>query len=298
MTFTMVAMPAYNEGHVIADVIQGCKKYVDNIFVVDDGSLDNTAEVAESMGAFVERHKENKGYGAALKSCFRLAREFNADAMVIIDADGQHNPDDIPKLLEPLEHDVDIVIGSRFVNGNGKNVPKYRKIGMKFLDSATNLATGLDVTDSQSGFRAYGKKAIENIRIREDNMSAGSEILLQVKDHNLKFTEVEINCRYDIEQCSSQNPLVHGSTVMLNILHSMNTRRPLYYFTVPGIMLTTIGIFMGIILLRYLNLVGTLGLESTFLFILVILVGIFLTFTGIILDSFSKMICQLQEGGD
>jgi glycosyltransferase involved in cell wall biosynthesis len=127
-------MPAYNESHVIAEVIMGCKKYVDKVIVVDDGSSDDTAEIAESLGEYVEKHEVNKEYGAALKSCFRLAREFHADAMVIIDSDGQHNPDDIPRLLEPLKNGADLVIGSRFINGNGKNVPAYRKIGMKILD--------------------------------------------------------------------------------------------------------------------------------------------------------------------
>ncbi|KKG74815.1 dolichyl-phosphate mannose synthase [Methanosarcina mazei] len=210
MTLTIAAMPAYNEAHVIAEVILGCKKYVDNVIVVDDGSSDNTAEVARSAGGYVVKHEVNKGYGAALKSCFKLAREFNADVMIIMDSDGQHNPDEIPRLLEPLKHGADLVIGSRFINGNGKNVPAYRKVGMKILDIATYLAGGILVTDSQSGFRAYGKKAIENVRFDGNNMSAGSEILLYIKDHNLKFTEVEIHCRYDLDQCSSQNPFLHG----------------------------------------------------------------------------------------
>lgn len=158
MTLTIAAMPAYNEAHVIAEVILGCKKYVDNVIVVDDGSSDNTAEVAKSAGGYVVKHEVNKGYGAALKSCFKLAREFNADVMIIMDSDGQHNPDEIPRLLEPLKHGADLVIGSRFINGNGKNVPAYRKVGMKILDIATYLAGGILVTDSQSGFRAYGKK--------------------------------------------------------------------------------------------------------------------------------------------
>jgi len=190
-------MPAYNEDHVIAEVIQGCKKYVDKVVVVDDGSSDNTAEIALSLGATVVRHIKNLGYGAALKSCFNKARELDADAMIVIDSDGQHNPDEIPKLLATLEQGFDLVIGSRFINGNGKNVPSYRKVGMMVLDVVTYIAGGINVTDSQSGFRAYSKKAIEKIRIDGDDMSAGSEILLHAKDYNLKFTEVEIHCKYD-----------------------------------------------------------------------------------------------------
>jgi glycosyltransferase involved in cell wall biosynthesis len=286
-------MPAYNESHVIAEVILGCKKYVDRVIVVDDGSSDNTAEIAESLGGHVVRHGVNKGYGAALKSCFKLAREVHADAMIIIDSDGQHNPDEIPRLLEPLKHGADLVIGSRFINGNGKNVPTYRKIGMKILDIVTYLAGGIHVTDSQSGFRAYGKKAIENIRFKGDNMSAGSEILLYIKDHNLKFAEVEIHCRYDLEQCSSQNPFAHGMRVTLQILKDMEFRRPLYCFAVPGMGAVTAGLFMGMMFLQDFHSGGSLSFGPILLMILIMLVGIFMVFTGIILHAISKMIYQM-----
>jgi glycosyltransferase involved in cell wall biosynthesis len=293
LTLTIAAMPAYNEGHVIAEVILGCKKYVDKVIVVDDGSSDNTAEIAESLGGYVVRHEINKGYGAALKSCFKLAREFNADAMVIIDSDGQHNPDEIPRLLEPLNHGADLVIGSRFINGNGKNVPTYRKMGMKILDVITYLAGGIHVTDSQSGFRAYGKKAIENIRLMGDNMSAGSEILLHMKDHNLKFEEVEIHCRYDLEKCSTQNSFAHGLGVALQILKDMELRRPLYYFTVPGIISITAGLFIGVMFLQDFYSIGSFIFGLTLLTILILLVGVFMVFTGVVLHVIPKMISQI-----
>lgn len=295
MALTIAAMPAYNEEHVITEVILGCKKYVDKVIVVDDGSSDNTAQIAESLGGYVVRHEVNKGYGAALKSCFKLARELHADAMVVIDSDGQHNPDEIPRLLEPLKHGADLAIGSRFINGNGKNVPTYRKIGMEILDFFTYLAGGIHVTDSQSGFRAYGKKAIEKIWLLGDDMSAGSEILLYIRDHNLKFTEVEIHCRYDLEQCSSQNPFVHGLGVMLHLLRDMEFRRPLYYFTVPGMMTTTVGFFMGIRVLQDFRFGVSLSSGSTLLMISAILTGIFMMFTGIILHAISKMILQITS---
>jgi glycosyltransferase involved in cell wall biosynthesis len=237
-------MPAYNEGHVIAEVIMGCKKYVDKVIVVDDGSSDNTVDIAESLDAYVVRHEINKGYGAALRNCFETARELGANAMVIIDSDGQHNPDEIPRLLEPIKHGTDLVIGSRFINGNGKNIPFYRKVGMKILDAATYIAGGLNVTDSQSGFRAYSRRAIENINLTGKGMSAGSEILIQARDYKLKFTEVEIHCRYDLEDCSSENPFIHGSKVLLRLLAYMKYRRPLYYFTASGIVLGVIGVFL------------------------------------------------------
>jgi glycosyltransferase involved in cell wall biosynthesis len=290
MTFKIAAMPAYNEAHAIAEVIKGCKKYVDKVVVVDDGSTDNTVDIAESLGAYVIRHETNKGYGAALKNCFDTARHLGADAMVIIDSDGQHDPSEIPKLLEPLKDGFDLVIGSRFVNGNGKNVPIYRKFGMKVLDIATYIAGGFNVTDSQSGYRAYGRKAIENINLNGTDMSAGSEILIQAKDHKLKFTEVEIHCRYDLENCSSEHPFIHGPKVLFRIMKDMEYRRPLYYFTIPGMVMASIGFLMGLKFLQDYYLGGYLRFGPTLLMAMLTIIGTFMVFTGIILHAISRMI--------
>lgn len=298
MTLTIAAMPAYNEERSIAKMVLGCQKYVDKVVVVDDGSADATAEISKALGAFVVRHKRNEGYGAALRSCFKAARELGADRMVIIDSDGQHNPSEMPKLLKPIESGVDLVIGSRFCNGNGKNIPVYRKVGMKVLDTATRAAGGINVTDSQSGFRAYGKRAIDQIRIDENGMSAGSEILLQAKDNNLSVEEVEIQCRYDVEDASTENPVSHGVRVLINIFHDMELRKPLYYFTVPGSVLAIIGILMGLNFLRIFYHGGSLSFGPTLLMILLTLVGSFMMFTGIILHSLCNLISQSMKKMD
>ncbi len=291
MSITIAAMPAYNEAHVIAEVIKGCKNYVDRVVVVDDGSTDNTVDIAESLGAYVVRHENNIGYGAALKNCFETARHLGASAMVIIDSDGQHDPSEIPKLLEPLKNGFDLVIGSRFVNGNGKNVPIYRKFGMKVLDVATYVAGGLNVTDSQSGFRAYGKRAIENIHLYDTDMSAGSEILIQAGDYNLKFTEVEIHCRYDLDNCSSEHPFIHGPRVLFRILKDMEYRRPLYYFAFPGMIMASTGFLMGLKFLQdYYMGGGYLRFGPTLLMVMLTIIGAFMVFTGIILHAISRMI--------
>lgn len=283
-------MPAYNEAHAIAEVIKGCRNYVDRVVVVDDGSTDNTVDIAESLGAYVVRHETNKGYGAALRDCFETAKKLGANSMVIIDSDGQHDPSEIPKLLEPLKNGFDLVIGSRFVNGNGKNVPIYRKFGMKVLDLATVMAGGLNVTDSQSGFRAYGRKAIENINLNGTDMSAGSEILIQARDYNLKFTEVEIHCRYDLEDCSSEHPFIHGPRVLFRILKDMEYRRPLYYFAVPGMIMASTGFLMGLKFLQDYYLGGYLRFGPTLLMVMLTIIGAFMVFTGIILHAISRMI--------
>ena len=290
MTLTIAALPAYNEERAIAKMVLGCKKHVDKVVVVDDGSHDATAEIAEALGAHVVQHHHNGGYGAALQTCFETAKELGAVRMVIIDSDGQHDPAEIPKLLEPLNNGADLVIGSRFVNGNGKNIPHYRKLGMKVLDTATNIAGGIDVSDSQSGFRAYGRKAIEKIRVYDNDMSAGSEILMQIKDHDLKFEEVEIHCEYDVENASSQNPVSHGVKVLMELLKDMELRKPLYYFTIPGFFLMIIGLGLGINFLYIKQSGGQLPFGPTLFMLLTTLIGTFATFTGIILHSMSRLI--------
>lgn len=289
-------MPAYNEESSIAKMILGCKKYVDKVVVVDDGSTDATSDIAEALGAYVVRHNQNEGYGAALRSCFKTARDLGADMMVIIDSDGQHDPGEIPSLLKPIDMGADLVIGSRFCNGNGKNIPSYRKLGMKVLDMATSLAGGVDVTDSQSGFRAYGRRAIGKIFVEGNGMSAGSEILLQARDNNLKVEEVEIQCRYDVEDASTENPVSHGLRVLLNLLQDMELRRPLYYFTFPGLVLAAVGIGVGLDLLRTFFHGGSLSFGPTLLMILLTLVGSFMALTGIILHSISRIIDHSIKG--
>jgi len=295
MSLTIAAMPAFNEEKTIAEVIQSCKRHVDQVVVVDDGSSDDTAGVAERLGAHVVRHPRNMGYGAALKSCFEAARELKADRMVIIDSDGQHNPEDIPRLLKPLDDGADIVIGSRFCNGNGQNIPAYRKVGMKVLDITTRLAGGVKVTDSQSGFRAYGRKAINLTHIHGDGMSAGSEILLQAGDHRLNVEEVDINCRYDLEGASTHHPVRHGVNVLLTILHDMEVRRPLYYFTLPGMLMSMVGIGMGLRFLQIFYHGGSLYFGATLLMVMLTLVGSFMAFTGIILHALSRMIQEMRN---
>ncbi|MGD0954377.1 MAG: glycosyltransferase family 2 protein [Methanotrichaceae archaeon] len=298
MALTIAAMPAYNEERSIAGIVLGCRKYVGKVVVVDDGSADATSEIAIALGAYVVRHEQNRGYGAAIRSCFETARELDADRMVIIDADGQHDPADIPKLLEPINRGVDLVIGSRFCGSRGKNIPAYRKVGLKVLDIATNAAGSIKVTDSQSGFRAYGRRAINEISVEVEGMAAGSEILLQAKDKNLKVEEVEIRCSYDVERASTQDPISHGVWVLVDLLHNIELRRPLYYFTVPGIILAAVGISIGLDSLRTFYHGGTLSYGLTLLMILLALVGTCMAFVGIILHSLSGFVDHSMKKTD
>jgi len=166
---------------------------------VDDGSTDDTVEVATAAGAVVVSHEVNKGYGAAIRTCFNYARENNFDVMVILDGDGQHDPSCIPDFINVMKtSEADVVIGSRFLVKNKLSpIPRYRIAGMKVLNLFTRLH-GIKTTDSQSGYRAYSRRAIEKIKITNPDMGAGSEILTQVKNYDLKVVETPITVRYDI----------------------------------------------------------------------------------------------------
>jgi hypothetical protein len=166
---------------------------------------------------------------------------------------------------------------------------------MKVLDVATNVAGGASVTDSQSGFRAYGRKAIESIYIKGSDMSAGSEVLLQAKDHDLQIKEVPIHCSYNVERASTQNPVSHGVMTLLSLLHDMELRRPLYYLTAPGIIMAAVGVGMGLEFLQVFYRGGTLSFGPTLAMILLTLVGAFMALTGIILHSISKMMIEFRR---
>ena len=158
-----IGIPAFNEEKNIGKVIISLKKIVNDIIVCDDGSTDLTKEIAEGLGAKVISHKKNMGYGEAIKSIFNEAKKNETDILITFDADGQHRSEDIKNLTKPIiDQEAEIVIGSRFLK-NETNMPNYRKIGVKVLTKVTNMSIKENLTDSQSGLRAYHKKVIQNI---------------------------------------------------------------------------------------------------------------------------------------
>lgn len=287
---TIAGMPAYNEEKYIAKTIIHAKKYVDQVLVIDDSSTDSTSEIASALGAIVVRHPENRGYGGALQTIFNKVRELHADRLVILDSDGQHDPKFIPDLLKPLDDGYDIVVGSRFLSAETSGIPSYRIVGMKVLDTATNFAGDINISDSQSGFRAYGKKAIECIKVSGNGMSAGSEILLQIKEHDLRFTEVPIKVRYDLEDTSSQNPISHGVSVLNAIVGMLGYRRPLLSFGIPGVGFTAFGIIVGSWAYSLYYQGGILPFGPTFLSGIAVMAGLLLITTALILNSLVQIV--------
>ena len=285
----IACIPAYNEESNIERLVKSSQNYVDTVIVCDDASTDNTAFMAKKAGAVVISHKTNKGYGAAIISLFNYARENNADVMVTLDGDGQHDPDQIPLLLNTItQHNVDVVIGSRFLNSNTES-PGYRKTGIKIITSTANYGTDLKVSDSQSGFRVYSKNAINEIHPTENGMSVSTEILLKISNKKLSLAEIPITVSYDGDT-SEHNPVSHGVSVLANTIKYVSIKHPLQFYGFPGIVLIGIGIILGGMFLdAYLNeqiiFYGSL-LGSVVLFLL----GSILSVTAIILFSMANLI--------
>ena len=240
----LVCIPAYNEAKSISEVISKAKKYANGVIVYDDGSTDNTSEAAEAAGAIVIRNPENKGYGVAIRSLFQAAKEQDADIMVTLDSDGQHDPDQIAQVIEPLKQGFDIVIGSRFLKSEDKQkVPRYRNFGIKTITKLTQAASYPGITDSQSGFRAYSEKALSKINLFEDGMAVSTEILLRAGEKKLLITEVPITIKYDIKGTSTHNPISHGIGVLYSVFQFISLRHPLAFYGLPGIVLLGIAAY-------------------------------------------------------
>ncbi len=191
----IILIPAFNEDPVIAEVITDIKKKGYNqILVVDDGSLDHTYRTAKETGVVVVRHFLNRGKGAAVKTGLEAAKIMNADVVVTIDADGQHNPGEIKIFLQQLKKGYDIVLGSR--SFESKNMPLFNRLANKFGNLFTWLIYGLWVNDSQSGFRAFSKKALHTLNTSSDRYDYDSEVIQQISYHKLSFTEVPISVKY------------------------------------------------------------------------------------------------------
>ena len=283
----LACIPAYNEELYISDVIKKSLPHVDTVVVCDDGSTDNTAKIAKDAGAIVISQK-NQGYGAAISTLFDYARRENAQIMITLDGDGQHNPNQIPLLINAIiTHNVDVAIGSRFLDDSTKS-SGYRKTGIKIITSASNYGTNFKVTDSQSGFRAYSKDAIDAIHPTEQGMAVSTEILLKISNKGLSVAELPITISYDGDT-SEQHSVPHGVSVLVNTLKYVSIRHPIKFYGIPGFVLTILGVILGGIFLdAYLNqqvvFYGSL-LGSVVMFLL----GAILLATAIILFSMATL---------
>ena len=285
-----IGLPAYNEEKNIAGLISRLQKLSHSIIVCDDGSTDNTGIIAEKMGALVIKHGRNRGYGAGIRSLFEKAKSEELDILVTFDADGQHKISDIEEIVRPIiNNEADIVIGSRFSGDQTSDVPKYRKIGIKVITNLVNSNTGNKITDSQSGFRAYSKKVIENILPSDSGMGVSTEILIKANQKGFKITEVPITILYEGDT-STHNPVSHGTSVILSTMKFISIEHPLKFYGVPGIIFLLIGLFFIVWTLqefsetrRIITNISLIGIGST-------IFGMILMMTSIMLYSMVNVV--------
>jgi len=240
----IIGIPAFNEEKNIGSIVAKLKKKYDHVVVCDDGSSDMTQTIASSLGAVVVKHPTNLGYGAAINTIFNEARKIDGDVLVTFDADGQHKISDIDSVLKPIsENKAEIVIGSRFL-GNAKDLPKFRKIGIKTITSLTNTLTGTNITDAQSGFRAYSKKVLNEISPTESGMGISTEILIKSSKKQMRITEIPITISYE-GTTHSQEPISHGTSVVFSTVKHIAIERPLLYYGVTGLCFIIVGLIFG-----------------------------------------------------
>ncbi|NWF76983.1 MAG: glycosyltransferase family 2 protein [Chloroflexi bacterium] len=281
----LAGIPAYNEARYIGSIVLQARQYVDKVTVVDDGSTDNTARVAELAGATVIRHAENKGYGAAVQSILAEAKKRNADVLVLLDADAQHDPNEIPALIKPISEGFDLVIGSR--EGQKDKTPRYRRIGQKVIFRSSRLASKTNISDPECGFRAFSRRAISELELKETGMAVSSETIVRAAEKNLRITEVPISNIYT-KDGSTLHPIRHGIDVLGRIIVMISQRRPLFFFGLAGGILLVVALIIGIRVINIAATTGNLAIGSTILTTLFIIAGILTIFTGIILNALNR----------
>jgi len=287
---TIVCIPAFNEEGVIGDLIKKTLSYADSVIVCDDGSSDNTANEARDSGAHVIIHNENKGKGSALRSLFKHVMHSSADIIVTMDGDGQFLPDEIKKLTRPIvEKTSDIVVGYRF--DDNVEMPVYRKFGNKLLDHATNIVTNVPIRDTQSGFRAYSKNAIELIEFSNDGFTADSEILINASKRGLRITEEKITVIYNTgHKTSTKNPVLHAGGVLGSIIEMILVNHPLKYLGVPGLVIIFCGLLFSFHTLTLFNETQSLPISFALISIAVLTLGVLLVLVSGILFAINRSV--------
>lgn len=287
----VAAIPAYNEEKNIGRVVLLAQRCVDKVIVCDDGSNDMTADIAEKLGADVVRHERNMGYGVAMQSLFKRAREMDADVLVTLDGDGQHNPSDILAIIKPiLENNADIVIGSRFLHGEGtKEIPLYRQVGIKAITKLVVATSNCGVSDAQNGFRAYGRRALEKLKLHERGMGVSVEILLKAKEEYLRLVEVPVVCNYKGLETSTHAPLAHGVSVIMSVVKLVVEDHPLLFLGMPGVVFLLIGVLFGVWMLQIYALEHRIVTNVALASMAFTLVGFFALFTGITLYAIARL---------
>jgi glycosyltransferase involved in cell wall biosynthesis len=284
-----IGIPAFNEENNIGPIITNLKKKYDHVLVCDDGSSDSTAVIASEMGAYVVKHSKNLGYGSAIKTIFNEAKKIDCDILVTFDADGQHQISEIDDILKPImENNADIVIGSRFL-GKTEHLPKYRKFGIKTITGLTNVMTGSNISDSQSGFRAYSQKVLQEISPIESGMGISTEILIKAIKKKMRITEIPITISYE-NNTHSKEPISHGTSVVISTIKHVAIERPLLYYGVTGLFFLALGLVFATWALQIYSEQQVFMTNIALIGICGIILGTILLISGTILFSIANLL--------
>jgi glycosyltransferase involved in cell wall biosynthesis len=282
----LAALPAFNEEKYVGSIILNTRQYVDKVIVVDDGSSDNTVKIARLAGAEVIEHKTNRGYGAAIQTILAEAKKRKPDILVILDADAQHNPAEIPLLVKPIvEKGIDFVIGSR--QKQEKKIPFYRRIGQKIILNSVKVLSDDNLTDTECGFRAFAPKAYNSMELKNKGMGVSAEGVAEAARKNLKVTQVPVSVTYT-KDSSTLNPLRHGLGVLASIITMISEQRPMFIFGLGGLISITVGLVFGIRAISMFTDNQILPVGNTLMAVLFLVVGAFSIFTGLILRVLTK----------
>lgn len=289
----VVAIPAYNEDRFIGSVVLKARQFAELVMVVDDGSTDATAMVAEAAGARVLRHEKNRGKSAAVNTALAYALEQGAEVLVLLDGDGQHHPQDIPAVARPiLDGQADIVVGSRFLSQHS-SIPGWRQVGQHALTLITNVLSRLPISDSQSGFRALSRKAASTLRLGQTGFSVESEMQFQAHELGLKLVEVPIGVTY--AEGSKRNPVGHGLQVLNGVLQLVGQTRPLFYFGVPGTTALVAGLGLGMWVVNRYETTQQLAVGMALITVILVVTGMLAVFNGLVLHSIRGLLLSLRD---
>jgi len=280
---SIVIIPCYNEEKTIGDIIIKAKTFVNEILVIDDGSNDKTTTIAKKQGATVITHKTNKGKSESIKTGFRYALDKNYDYVITMDGDAQHDPSEIPLLLNNLKNNGhDITLGIRY--GKNTEMPIWRKFGKRVLDYTVSLGNGGFVTDTQCGFRAFNKKAVETIlpRLKGRSFCVESEQIIRAHETGLKIENEHVSCRYENLDTSTKTPVSHGLSVLAYTIWLLAQRKPLVLLTLPGFVCAIIGFLIGLGVLQSYYPINILPILDIIIASILIITGIILFFIGLL----------------
>ncbi len=307
----LVVIPAYNEEKTIKGLIkeipQKIEDYTTQVLVIDDGSKDRTAEKAREAGAIVYYHQKNEGLGAALKTGIQEALRLHPAAVVTIDADGQFDPQDIPRLVNPIiQGEAGFVTGSRFLNRNAiPGMPKIKFLGNKIVAKVVNLLTGSRFYDVSTGFRAYSYDAALRLNIF-GKFNCSQEIFLDLCFKKVRIKEIPVDVKYfpDRKSKVASNLWRYGANIIAIIIRAYYGYNPLKFFCSIGSAILIFGLALGVAVFIYFLIYGTfapyrgfgiIGLFVSGLGLLTILIGLIIDILGRMRSNQEEMLYYLKK---